>query len=86
MASIKLNHKIVNQKMKQMGYRPVDLSKKLKVSRQMVNYILYKGGVLYAGRLAQILKCDKDDIIIGAVHKPDRFVVLNNKVSRIKTQ
>lgn len=67
MASIKLNHKKIQQKMKQAGLRPVDLMGKLKVSRQMVNYILHKGGVSYVGRLARIFKCPYTDLLINKV-------------------
>jgi hypothetical protein len=83
MASIKLNHKAIQKEMIRSGFRPVDIAKRLKVSRQMANYILHKGGVLYAGRLARIFKCDRDSLIINAVRKPVQFVVTNNRVRKV---
>ena len=85
MAFIKLNHKAVQKEMIRAGLRAADLAKRLGVSRQMVNYIKNTGGISYAGRLARIFKCEKDTLIVSTIPKT-RFVVVNNKVSRIKNQ
>ena len=63
MASIKLNHQLVKDLMAKRFMRAVDLSKRLKKSPQMTNYIIHRGGMQYAKDLAKIFKCDRLDLL-----------------------
>lgn len=64
MAFKKLNHMQVWKQMAKHNLRPKDLVAPLGVSRQMVNYILYKGGRKYAKKLAKIFGC-KESLLLN---------------------
>ncbi len=68
---IRLNHKIVQQKMDEHLLRPIDLAGKLGVASQMANFILHKGGLQYAPELAKIFDCRVAELLITWPKKPN---------------
>lgn len=62
MAHVQLNHEVVNYMMRQKIWRPVDLARQLGVSKQQVNFILKKGGLKHAPRLAELFGCTEDEL------------------------
>jgi len=60
---MKLNHKYLAQLMRENGLRPVDLARKMNMSPQATDYMLKRGGVSYADRLAKIFKVDRLSLI-----------------------
>jgi len=64
MAYVKLNHEKVNQMMRRKIWRPVDLAANLGISKQHVNYILKKGGLKYAPKLAELFDCAENELKI----------------------
>jgi hypothetical protein len=66
MALIRLDHDRVNALMREARLRPVDLGDMLKLSRQMANFILHKGGTKYAGKLARIFGCTEKELLVCA--------------------
>lgn len=86
MAFTKLNHERLQKEMKRTGLRAIDLARLLCVSRQMMNYIIHKGGKKYAPYLARIFGRKTEDMIVPErLRTPKRLKVINNKV-RTKKQ
>ncbi len=73
MALIRLNHDKLLELMIDARLRPCEVAKRLGVSRQMMNYILYRGGTVYAGKLARIFRCAEADLLVGT--KPNALPV-----------
>jgi len=65
MAFTQLNHRRVQQEMGKLLMRPIDLAKILKVDRQLVHYIMYRGGAKYADKLAKIFGCKRTELLIN---------------------
>ena len=62
---IRLDHDKIKSLMETNGIRPIDVAKRLRISRQLANYILHVGGVKWASRLANIFKITRNDLIIN---------------------
>ena len=59
-----LNHSLVRSLMEKSLIRPVDLARKMRVTRQLVNYIMCHGGVKYARDLADIFDVTRSDLLV----------------------
>lgn len=64
MATLILNHAKIKELMKRQNLRPVDIGRKLGISRQLAHYVVRTGGVKYSAKLAGILKCNERDLLI----------------------
>lgn len=82
MAFEKLNHTKVLAEMYRLKMRPSDLAKRLKISRQLANYVIYKGGRKHAFRLAKLFGCKKEDLIVANIRTPKKFTVVNGMVKK----
>jgi hypothetical protein len=84
MANVRLNHKVVQQKMAEKYLRPIDLSGKLGVSPQMVQFILYKGGFKYAEKLSIIFDCRVSELLVTyqPVLRSKEHKLVNHKVRK----
>jgi hypothetical protein len=85
MSFIKLNHNLLRTLMKKSLLRPVDLAKRMRIQRQMVNYIIHHGGVKYANDLAAIFNCKRSDLLVHEerrVRVPRGMTVVNGKVRK----
>jgi len=69
MALVKLNHGLVGELLARKFIRPTDMAKKLGVSKQMGNYILHTGGLKYARKLAKILGCEVNSLLLNVPSK-----------------
>ena len=72
MKTIALNHMKLSELMAANSLRPVDISARLNVSPQMMNYILHHGGRQYATPLSRILKCNPEDLLVISRRKIER--------------
>lgn len=87
MALIKLNNELVITLMAKKFLRPTDLADVLKVSKQMANYIIHHGGMVYADRLAKILNVKRTDLLVSSPARVPILrggVVLNGRVRKTK--
>ncbi len=84
MAFTKLNRHKLQLEMNRLDLRPIDLAKRLGISRQLMNYILYNGGVKYVPQLSVIFDCDEEDLTFITVRTPSNREVVNNKVRKVK--
>lgn len=62
---IRLDHDKLISLMETNGVRPIDIAKRLRISRQLANYILHVGGVKWASKLANIFNLTRNDLIIN---------------------
>ena len=87
MALVRLNNQLIQELMKQKLMRPIDLAKTLGISRQLVNHVIYHGGMKYVARLAVLFDCKVSDLLIGVVRTlrlPAGTTMVDGKVRRIK--
>ena len=86
MALVRLNNQLIQELMKQKLMRPIDLAKTLGISRQLVNHVIYHGGMKYVARLAVLFDCKVSDLLIGVarLRLPAGVTMVNGKVRRIK--
>jgi DNA-binding Xre family transcriptional regulator len=86
MATIRLNHPLIQKKMAEKFIRPTDLAKKLGVSKQMVFFILNKGGYKYVDKLAAAFDCRVSELLIVWPEKPMKlpkgYEIINRKVRK----
>ncbi len=83
MALIKLNNALVISLMAKHFMRPADLAIALGKTKQMTNYIIHRGGMQYATRLAEIFNCKRTDLLVSAPRPILRgATVVNGKVRR----
>lgn len=88
MAQVRLNHKVVQDKMAKLLLRPVDLARKLGVSQQMGHFILFHGGLKYAPQLAKVFDCREAELLMNfqkeiGLKPPKGMVFRGNKLSKI---
>lgn len=64
MALIKLNHALVRKLMEKSLIRPIELARMMRISRQQVHYLMYRGGVKHARDLAEIFDVKRSDLLV----------------------
>jgi hypothetical protein len=86
MGTLKLNHDKIKQLIQFKGITVSALGRKLGLSRQMAHYILKEGGPGYAPRLAEVLECEVNDLLLPEsppnLIMPKGFGILDNRVIR----
>lgn len=66
MAFTKLNHTKVLSEMYRLKMRPIDLAKRLDISRQLANYVIYRGGRKHVFKLARVFGCHREDLLVNS--------------------
>jgi orotate phosphoribosyltransferase-like protein len=77
-----LNHEFIRKLIRSRGITISDLARKMKVSRQMAHYIVYRGGPKYSYDLSRALSCRPEDLLTSwnALRLPEGFGLVDNRV------